>query len=100
VHAVKAALTAEQVERFELPRNMDAKKGSANYKKFVARYGRKAFELEALSPPQLQASLRETIDRVIDVDAFNAELVSERADAVFLQGVRDTVHEVLSGLEL
>lgn len=100
VHAVKAALTAEQVEQYNLPRNMDAKKTSNSYNSFVERYGKKAFELEALSPEQLQASLREKIDSLIDIEAFNAELEAEHGDAVFLQGVRKTVHEVLQDVGL
>ncbi|MBN1443002.1 MAG: ParB N-terminal domain-containing protein [Planctomycetes bacterium] len=97
---VKAALTGAQVEGFHLPRNMDAKASSANYRKFVERHGTAAYELEALAPEDLQAALRETIDGLLDVHAFNAELDAERKDAVFLQGVRTAVREVLSDLEL
>jgi len=96
VEAVKAALTAEQVEEYELPRdNLTAKKGSANYKRFAAEYGDSAFELEAIEPEQLQAALRNAIDSVIDVAAFNHELDQEKQDAAFLAGTRRTVHGVL-----
>jgi hypothetical protein len=96
--AVKAAITARQVKRFRLPRNMDAKKTSSNYRKFVESHGSKAFELEALSPEQLQTVLRETIDSLIDADAFNDEVDSERADAGYLLGVHRFVLRSLSQL--
>lgn len=98
IHAIKVALTAEQVERYHLPPNMTAKEQSANYKKFVARHGRQVFEVEALQPAQLQDELRRAIDAVIDVPAFNAELNREKLDAAYLSGVRTTVHKTLRGL--
>lgn len=98
IHAIKVALTAEQVERYRLPPNMTAKEQSSNYKKFVARHGRQVFEVEALQPAQLQDELRRAIDAVIDVPAFNAELDREKQDAAYLSGVRTTVHKTLHGL--
>lgn len=98
IHAIKVALTAEQVARYRLPPNMTAKEQSANYKKFVARHGRQVFEAEALAPAQLQDELRRAIDAVIDVPAFNAELDREKQDAAYLSGVRTTVHKMLQGL--
>lgn len=98
IHAIKVALTAEQVERYHLPPNMTAKEQSSNYKKFVARHGRQVFEVEALQPAQLQDELRRAIDAAIDVPAFNAELDREKQDAAYLSGVRTTVHKTLRGL--
>lgn len=100
IHPIKVGLTAEQVERFKLPPNMLAKEKSANYRKFVERYGRNVFEVEALPPEVLQAELRAAIDSVIDVAAFNAELEREKQDAAYLAGVRKTVQTALQGLTL
>ncbi len=100
IHAIKVALTAEQVARYALPPAMTAKKGSATYDAFVSRYGEHVFEVEALTPDQLQAELRTTIDAVIDTDAFNAELDREREDATYLASVRARVTATLRDLHL
>lgn len=96
VQAIKVALTQEQVQQFRLPANMEAKKGSANYQKFAAKYGDQVFELEALPPAELQRLLREAIDSVLDIDAFNGEIDAEKQDAAFLDTARRRVLPLLS----
>jgi hypothetical protein len=95
IHPIKVALNAEQVEEFQLPPVMTAKETSINYKKFAEKYGDSVFEVEALSPENLQDILRKAIDGVIDIDAFNYELSEEVTDAEFLEGVRNMVHKSL-----
>jgi hypothetical protein len=97
---VKACLTHDQVQTLELPVSMDAKPGSSNYDKFVQAYGTDAYELEALPPEKLKDLLRETIDSVIDIDAFNHQVDAEARDAAYLDGVRTRVHQLLAGLDL
>lgn len=51
VSALKVGLTREQVDRFRLPPGLEeAKPGSATYAKFVSKYGKQVYELEALPP--------------------------------------------------
>ena len=100
VELVKVAITAEQIQAFNLPPNLEAKDGSSRYEKFVERHGANVYELEAITPEQLQETLTEAIDSVIDIDAFNAELDAEKNDAAFLEGVRNTVTEALKELKL
>jgi hypothetical protein len=100
IHPIKVALNADQVEEFQLPPNLTAKNKSANYKKFAAKYGDTVHEVEALDPEDLQNILRKAIDDVIDIDAFNHELNEEKKDSVFLQGLRNTVHESLKRIDL
>jgi len=89
IEPVKAAITAEQIKKLGLvPSPTKAKKGSANYKKFVSEHGDDCYELEAMPPEVLQEVLHETIDQVIDVDLFNAEVKQEKEEADFLAGVR------------
>ena len=95
VHAVKVALTAQQVQEYQLPPVMKAKESSVHHKKFTDRHGENVFELEALAPQQLQEVVRAAIDAHIDVDAFNAELDAEKRDAAYLEGVRRTVYASL-----
>lgn len=97
--AVRVGLNPDQIARFNIHDNhVEAKKKSPRYKAFVERYGKKVFELEALLPEQLQTILSETIDSVIDVEAFNAELEAEKLDATYLQAVRELIYEYVLGL--
>lgn len=98
IECVKAALTHTQVETMTLPSDVEAKTGSSRYKEFVDRYGTQTYELESLDPETLQDCLRDTIDSVIDIDAFNAELEAEKQDAAYLQSVRFRVQNALSDL--
>ena len=102
VQAIKALLTQTQTESFGLPENlMEAKKSSPNYKKFTERYGSdKVFELEAVPPADLQRSLRESIDAIIDVNLFNAEIREEKREAAKLQSTRRAVADYCEGLLL
>ena len=95
IEPVKVALTARQVQRFQIPAGGTAKKTSRHYKKFIRRYGENVFELEALSPAQLQDMVRQSIQSVLDRDAFEREQDQEREDAVSLGAVRQVVRNAL-----
>ena len=90
VDVIKVALTAAQVQQYTLPTTMDAKVTSSNYKKFVRKYGTGVHELEALAPQVQQDILRQAIDSVLDIAAFNTELAREKDDAAFLATLRQT----------
>jgi len=95
---MKVALTGEQVQALNLPPNLTAKKTSSRRKRFVEQHGEHVFELEAIPPATLQRYLREAIDSVIDLDAYNAEVDREKSDAAFLDTVRGRAHAVLANL--
>jgi hypothetical protein len=98
VAAVRAALTPEQAQRFGLPPNTDAKASSPQFKKFVARHGaRNAYELEALNPEALAGIVRETIESVIDMDAYRQEVETWTAEAAELEVVRGRVTAAVMG---
>jgi hypothetical protein len=100
VRPVKVALTAQQVARMQLHPQMQAKKQSSRYEKFSGRHGDDVFELEAIPPEALQQLLRDAIDGVLDVGAFNAEVDAEKRDATHLDQVRRQVHTLLGDLRL
>ncbi|NOT00451.1 MAG: ParB N-terminal domain-containing protein [Phycisphaerales bacterium] len=85
---VKVALTAEQVTRLGLRSGMQAKRGSAQYRKFARQHGTNVYELEAVPPDVLQQLLTEAIDAVLDVEALNGEIDAEKKDAAFLEEAR------------
>ena len=100
LHPIKLALTADQVQLFDLPPSMDAKASSSRTKRFVEQHGKSVWELEALPPSTLQQIVRDGITGVLDLDLFNRELREEAQDAAKLKVVREQVQHLLSGLSL
>ena len=90
--AVRSGLCPEQVNKLA-HNSQEAKLTSSRYAAFVEQYGKKAYELEAVSPEELQAILAETNDSLLDADAFNAELEAEKEDAVYLAGLREIIRD-------
>lgn len=98
IHAVKVALTAEDVRDNDLPSDMDAKESSPNYEKFVARHGVKVVELDAAPVKLLQAKLREAIDSVIDIHEFNAQIDLEKDDSAHIEAHRRVVFDAIGSV--
>ena len=97
IQSFKVALTCEDVEKYDLPSDIDAKKTSVNYKKFFARYGsNRAVELDAAPVELLQEKLRAAIESVLDMGEFNAQIKIEEQDAMELKARRTVVLETLS----
>jgi hypothetical protein len=92
---IKVALTSQQVIEMQLPPEMKAKETSSRYQKFTDRHGDDVFEMEAVPPERLQGLLRDAIDSVLDVDAYNAEIDAEKQDAAQLDGIRRRVLRVI-----
>lgn len=98
IHAVKVALTAEDVQAYDLPSDMDAKVSSPNYQKFLKKYGStKVVELDAAPVKLLQSKLREAIESVIDVAEFNAQVEQEAQDSAHIEAHRRVVFEAING---
>jgi len=98
IQSFKVALTREDVEKYDLPSDMEAKKSSVNYKKFFERYGsNRAVELDAAPVELLQEKLRGAIESVLDMDEFNAQIKIEEQDAIELKARRTVILETLRG---
>jgi hypothetical protein len=95
IHAVRAALTADQCTRFSIPADVEAKSSSTNYQRFVRQHGTGACELEAVPPKRLQQMLRDAIESVMDLDAFKAEQDRERLDAAEIEVARKRAEAAL-----
>ena len=96
LHPVRAGLWKHQVQEMDNPPTaLEPNLKSSNYTRFVEEHGTECWELEAITPTHLQRILRETIDSVIDIEAFNAELDAEREDAVKLQATRNQLKKIL-----
>jgi len=92
---IMVAITPDQVEKYNLPKNLEAKKSSSNYKKFVSAHGKNAWELEALQPEALEQILVETINTVIDQDLFKQEVEKEKDDAAGIYNYRKALIEMI-----
>lgn len=99
ITAVRAALTADQCQRFNIPADVEAKPTSTNYQRFVRHHGIAASELEAVPPRQLQRMLRDAIESVLDHDAFAAEQERERADAQEIDTARARAMAALGAMD-
>lgn len=98
IHAVKVALTSDDVRTYDLPSDMDAKVSSPNYQKFLKKYGStKVVELDAAPVKLLQSKLREAIESVIDVVEFNAQCQLEQEDAANIEAHRQVVFDSIQG---
>jgi hypothetical protein len=101
VRVFPAGITREQIDRYRLPSDNEAKPSSSHYKWYVERNDDDdtTWELEALEPQQMLADLDVLIRKVIDVDLLNAEVAAEREEMTALEALRRTVLESLSDLE-
>lgn len=97
----RVAITHEQADELQLPRTLDAKESSSNFKSFVERHGRTdAYELESVPPAQLRQWLDQAIRARIDLDAYNREVDEQQAELrhivakkkVILNIVRENSH--------
>ena len=95
--AIKGALTAEQVQNNNLPSSLEAKKTSPNYKRFAAKHGTRAVELDAMPGPLLAEALQDAIESVLDVDAFNHEVEQEKQESVQVAARRKAVMRLMQG---
>lgn len=91
VFAHKVLLNQADVVRYDLPSDLDAKKGSPNYKKFVEQWGTQAVELDAVPAELIQEHLREAIERAIDINLFNRQVEAEANDAALIQAKREAI---------
>ena len=81
LEAYKVALTFEQVREFKLPPMMKAKGTDPSRKRFIEKHKKDdVFEPEALEPADLASLLDQAIAAVIDMELFNQELETEKAD--------------------
>jgi len=95
IHAVKVALTAENVNNYDLPSDMDAKVSSPNYAKFVEKHNStKAVELDAAPVELLQESLRKSIEAHLDIEEYNAQLDQAKQDSAIIEARRQLVFDM------
>jgi len=76
---VHVALTYDQIEEFHPPPN-PAKTTDPRSTGYIAEHGDNSWELDALSPSDLERIVREAVEEVLDKEQFAAILEEERDD--------------------
>lgn len=92
IEVVHVALTMEQIEEFNPPPN-PAKVTDPRSTGYIARHGESSWELDALSPSDLERIVREAVDNYLDKEQFNAMLEEERSDIDRLLAVVEDMKE-------
>jgi hypothetical protein len=101
IEAYKVALTIDQVQEFGLEPSMEAKDTSPTYAAFVEKYGiTDAYELEAMDPADLAQTLRDAITEVLDLDLYNQEIATEKADSGQIIAVQKQAQQFFQSLSL
>ncbi len=93
----KAGLTAEQVRTLNLPSSLEAKPKSPNYKRFVAKHGTRAVELDAMPSDVFARVLTDAIESFLDVEAFNHEVEQQRQEHQWLAARRKAALQAMGG---
>ncbi len=89
VESQRCALTPEQVERFELPKNPDALKDTdSRAAKYRERFGDLAVELDALEPGDLAALVESCIRENLDLSQFERQREIEATEFDRLDAIR------------
>lgn len=84
------ALNMEQVRQYKLPPN-PAKTTDPRAKKFIEKYGRESWELDALNPKIIRQLAEEGIQEYLDVDKYNAWIKREQNEKKILKEFGDSL---------
>jgi hypothetical protein len=88
VHPIRVGLNPDQVRGLRLPASIEAKKTSSRFRRFERMYGDHAYEIDAVPTDTLKTWLRDAINSVIDVAAFNAQVEMEKKEQQELEGLK------------
>lgn len=92
VEVHRIALTKEQIKKYNPPPN-PAKFKDPRSKAYIAEFGNKSWEVDALNPKTLNALVTSEIENLIDIDKFNTILRQEEDDKEKLEQFRDNMEE-------
>ena len=101
---VRAAVTMEQVNRFNLPADIDVKLSSSRANGFIEQYGNQCWELDSMPAETLIDETAGTVNKFLDIAAFNkaferereADIGLARMNAAVAALVRDQFQDQLS----
>ncbi|MFA5375872.1 MAG: hypothetical protein WC455_09035 [Dehalococcoidia bacterium] len=88
----RLALTMDQIEEYSPPPN-PAKVTDPRAEAYIAEFGPVSWEVDALPPDVLNSLVEHGIQRMIDLDAFDASLEQERQERQILKDLADGMEE-------
>lgn len=96
IEFIRVALLKDDIFTYRLPHSPDAlKKTDSRASKHIAEYGELAVELDALSPPILEMKIKESIEKVLDMDLFYREQEENSVELYKLNKIHGQVKEYL-----
>jgi hypothetical protein len=84
----RAAVTPEQVERFDLPPDADVKLTSTRAAGFIEAHGKQCWELDSMPEAVLIEEVAKAVRSVLDIPAFNRAMAREQEADVKLARMR------------
>jgi hypothetical protein len=94
----RLALNMDQVEQYGPPPN-PAKITDSRAGRYIARYGRESWELDALNPTILSALVRDNALELVDLDLWHERQEEEREGRKVLTGIKTRYVEIAKYLE-
>jgi hypothetical protein len=88
----RLALTMDQIEEYDPPPN-PAKVKDPRAEAYIAEFGPVSWEVDALPPEVLNSLVEHGIQRMIDLDAFDASREQERKERQTLKDLADGMEE-------
>lgn len=88
VKVERLALNMDQVRRYNPPPN-PAKESDSRFRNYVRQYGKKSWELDALSPDVIGTLIRDAVEGLIDRDKWDAAMAAEERNKELLEKASD-----------
>lgn len=97
---IRAGVTREEIDFYDLPQQNFAKESSSNHTWFVDRNDgdTSVYELEALDPANMLSDLEDAVTSVLDMDLFNLEAQREKDESGYLISAQEKAMAALKGL--
>jgi hypothetical protein len=93
----RVALLKDDIFTYNLPHNPNALKASdSRAKKHVLKYGELAVELDALRPDILEDKIKKAIEKELDIQAFNDEVLLSNKEFDMLSLLKNKVETFMS----
>ncbi len=92
---LRAGITWEQVEKYNLPADADVKLSSSRAADFIAEHGKECWELDSMPPRALVEEVLTVAKSCLDIDVLNAAMEREREADIKLARLNAAVAELI-----
>lgn len=97
VKLYRCALNDDQIDDMKLPHSPEAlKKTDTRYKKFMHRFGRRAVELDAIPPAELETLVSESIESILDMKMFRMQKARWRKEEKVAAELKEDVSDLVT----